>query len=178
MIQKMEQNLQLSIYQLCWLCRRESLFILLAQTAITECIQKRCLLDKMVLFGRKQDSCQSLYFMVFCTNNNSLSSDMVEQVQMSTRKIVANENFITLERDNKMFVTFSSAVSTEKKNNNSDTDDLQSLYFNYTSILILKDTSKYFFFMRLLTFCCGILYDSSNFSGFASCLVYFLAERE
>lgn len=115
MIQKMEQNLQLSIYQLCWLCRRESLFVLLAQTAITECMQKGCLLDKMVLFGRKQGSCQSLYFVVFCTNNNSLSSDMVEQVQMSTRKIVANENFITLERVNKMFVTFSSAVSTEKK---------------------------------------------------------------
>lgn len=39
---------------------------------------------------------------------------MGEQGQMSTRKIVTNENFITLERGNKMFVTFSSPASTEK----------------------------------------------------------------
>ena len=40
---------------------------------------------------------------------------MVEQGQMSTRKIVTNENFIALERGNKVFVTFLSAASTEKR---------------------------------------------------------------
>lgn len=51
--------------------------------------------------------------MVLCTNDSSISSDVVEQGHMSTRKIVTNEKFITLERGNKMFVIFS---STEKKN--------------------------------------------------------------
>lgn len=40
---------------------------------------------------------------------------MVEQGQMSTRKIVTNENFITLERGNKTLETLLPDVSTEKK---------------------------------------------------------------
>lgn len=149
MIYKMEENLQLSISQLCWLCRRESSFVLLAQAAITECMEKGGLLNKMVLFGRRKSSYQSYalwsFVLMFC-NHNSLSSDVVEQGQMSTRKNVTNENFITSERGNKMFVTFLSAASTEKKY----TSQLQmtlfwsDLYSHYTPILISKDTQNLF----------------------------------
>lgn len=83
--------------------------MLLALVAITECMKKGGLLNKMVLSGRKQDSCWRLYFMVLCTNDSSVSSVVVEWGHMSTRKNVTNEKFIILERDNKMFVIYSSA---------------------------------------------------------------------
>lgn len=170
MIYKMEQNLQLSISQLCGLCRRESLFILLAQAAITECMEKGDLLNKMVLLGRRKGSCQSYalwsFVLIFC-NHNSPSSNMGEQGQMSTRKIVTNENFITLERGNKMFVTFSSAASTEKKYRRQLQKTLfwSDLYSHYT-LIISKDTSKSLF-IRLSRFCCCDLFDPSNFCIFA-----------
>lgn len=68
-------------------------------------MEKGDLLNKTVLLGRRKGSKQSCalwsFVLTFC-NHNRFSSDMVEQGQMSTRKIATNENFITLERGNKM----------------------------------------------------------------------------
>lgn len=109
--------------------------------------------------------------MVLCTNDSSISSDVVEQGHMSTRKIVTNEKFITLERGNKMFVIFS---STEKKIHNSVRDylvpewSLQSLYSN-------SYLKKYFKFSFDET--CGVR-DSSDFSILASCWLCLLENKE
>lgn len=129
------------------------------------------LLNKVLLFGR----CCSCYnyslwsFVLLFCNHNSLSSSMVEQGQVSTRKIVTNENFLTLERGNKMLETFLSDVSTERKKSVSQLEMTlfwSDLYSYYPPILISRDTSKSFF-MGVLRFCCYNLCDSSNFCIFA-----------
>lgn len=104
--------------------------------------------------------------MVLCTNDSSISSDVVEQGHMSTRKIVTNEKFITLERGNKMFVIFS---STEKKKYIIQLEITlfrSDLYSHCTPTLISKNTSN-FLLMRLAVF---VILQISLFWQVADCV--------